>query len=197
MYNAPNVGEFQNARAVPFIEPDPDLERRFRKGLIVIDTTSRIQHPMHRNFHHMGTKFDCRNDPAYHVKNKQAFALAAIVATGEEFTQVATLDELELVTEEGELLTQAWLDEQIQYLDGKKPIGSFSSACSMHRVSQGQKNVTKWRGKLTKKHGSNVRLEDREESKDRRKILDTVDKTMLSVRCPPILYSEKYHVRKF
>ena len=175
------MGEFNNARAVPFIEPDPDLERRFKKGMIVLDTTTRIQRPNHRNFYHMGTKYDCRNDPAYHVKNKQAFALAAIVATGDEFTQVATLDELQLVTEEGELLTQAWLDEQIQYLDGKKPIGSFSSACTMHRVSQGQKTVTTWRAKLTEKHGNQVRLEDREESKDRRMILDSIDKTMLSV----------------
>ena len=181
VYNAPNLGEFANARVTPFIEPDPDLERRFKKGMIVIDTASRIQRVHHRNFHHWGTKYDHRNDSSNHNKNKQAFALAAIVSTGEEFTQVATLDELQLIDESGELLTQDWLDDQIKYLDGKKPIGSFSSACTMHRVSQGQKNVTKWRGKLKQKFGDQVRLDDKEESKDRRKILDCVDKTMLSV----------------
>ena len=179
--NAPNLGEFNNARVTPYIEPDPDLERRFKNGLIIIDTSVRIQKANHRNYHHMGTKFDTRNDPAFHLKHKQAFALAAIVATGEECTQVASLDELQLVDENGVRLTQDWLDDQIKYLDGKKPIESLSSATSMHRMSQGQKNIDKWRGKLSKKHGKEVRLDNYDETKDRRKILDSLDKTMLLV----------------
>ena len=186
-FNAPNVGEFNNARVTPFIEPDPDLERRFKKGLIVIDTTIRNQKSMHRNFFHLNTKFDIRNDPAFHPKHKQAFTLATIVATGDEITQVASLDELNLVDENGDKITQAWLDDQINILDGKKPIGSISSSTSMHRMSQGQRNLSKWRKKLTDKHGEDVRLDDLEESKDRRKILDSVDKTMLQVCFTPIL----------
>ena len=181
-YNAPNVGEFNNGKVTPFIEPDPDLDRRFKKGLIIIDTVTRIQRTGHRNYHHLGTKFDGRNDPGFHWKNKQAFSLAAIIATGDEISQVATLDELQLTKDNGEVLTQEWLEDQIKYLDGKKPISSFSSATSMHRVSQGQKSISTWRAKLTKKHGSNVQLDDLEETRDRRKILDNLDKTILQVR---------------
>ena len=179
-YNAPNVGEFNNVKATPFIEPDPNIERRFQKGLIVIDTTVRHTPMNHRNSNHIQTKFDARNDPAWHMKTKQSFALASIVATGDECREVSLLDDLQVRNKMGEVLTQEWLDEQLQYLNGTKTIGSFSSTTTMHRMSQGQKGVEVFRGKLTTKY-DNVVLTNDDEQRDRRKLLDSIDKAMLHV----------------
>lgn len=180
-FNAPNVGEFNNGKVTPFIEPDPNLERRFQKGLIVIDTTVRHNPNNHRNSNHIQTKFDARNDPAWHFKIKQAFAVASIVSTGDECREVPALDDLQVRNEMGEVLTQEWLDEQLRYLNGQKPIGSFSSTTTMHRMSQNQRGVDTFRENLAQKY-DDVVLTNSDEQRDRRKLLDSVDKTMLQVR---------------
>ena len=100
-YNAPNVGEFNSLKASTFIEPDPNLEQRFKNGIIYISTAMRHQHKGHRHQNHMGTKFDHRNDPSWHFINKQAFRVATIASTGEETFEVASLDELNLTDSDG------------------------------------------------------------------------------------------------
>ena len=178
-FNAPNVGEFNNAKVTPFIEPDPTLKRRFKKGLIVIDTTTRSKRGAHRNHFHMHTKFDCRNDPAWHIKNQQKFSIAAIIATGTEMVEVETLDDLNLTNEEGEKITHQFLLDHLNYLNGNKLISGFSSTTTMHRINQGQKAVTSLRGKMSVRGHVPENAED--EVRERRKILDSVDKQMLQV----------------
>ena len=146
--NAPNVGEFNNAKVTPFIEPDPTQERKFKNGLIVIDTTTRHKRGNHRNYFHMNTKYDNRNCSAWHVKNVQKFSLAAIIATGDEMSEVETLDELNLVDKNGTALTQQYLVDHLGYLNGETMIGGFTSTTTLHRVNQGQKAVTKNQEKL-------------------------------------------------
>ena len=178
-FNAPNVGEFNNAKVTPFIEPDPTLKRRFKKGLIVIDTTTRHKKGNHRHHAHMNTKFDCRNDCAWHVKNLQKFSLAAIIATGTEMVEVETLDELQLVDEQGCPVTHKFLTDHMGYLNGETLINGFASITTLYRVNQGQRAVTALRRKLDEKGLSS---KDRElEARERRKILDSVDKQMLQV----------------
>ena len=178
-YNAPNVGEFNNAKVTPFIEPDPTLKRKFKKGLIVIDTTTRHKKGNHRSFQHMGTKFDCRNDSAWHFKNQQKFSIAAIIATGTEMAEVERLDELQLVNEEGCPITHKYLTDHLSYLNGETLISGFASTTTMHRINQGQKAVSSLRRKL---NAQGIPANDEElEVRERRKILDTVDKQMLQV----------------
>ena len=178
-FNAPTLGEFNNAKVTPFIEPDPSLKRRFKKGLIVIDTTTRSKCGNHRNYYHMHTKFDARNDSAWHLKNQQKFSIAAIIATGTEMAEVENLDELELTNENGEPVTHDFLTSHLGYLNGETMIQGFSSQTTMHRINQGQRAVTNLRGKMEKK-GYGFRTRE-DEARERRKILDTVDKQMLQV----------------
>ena len=180
-FNAPNVGEFNNAKVTPFIEPDPTLKRRFKKGLIVIDTTTRIKKGNHRNFYHMHTKFDCRNDPAWHIKNVQKFSLAAIIATGTEMAEVETLDELQLTDKNGESVTHDFLTAHLGYLNGDTMIHGFTPMTTMQRINQGQRSISNLRDKMNNL-GIAARFATREdEARERRKILDTVDKQMLQV----------------
>ena len=178
-FNAPNVGELNNAKVTPFIEPDPTLKRRFKKGLIVIDTTTRNKRGNHRNYHHMHTKFDCRNDSSWHVKNQQKFQIAAIIATGTEMVEVETLDELQLTDDEGCPITHKYLTDHLGYLNGETLISGFASTTTMHRVNQGQRAVSAFRRKLGEQGIS--ANDDEDEQRERRKILDTVDKQMLQV----------------
>ena len=163
----------------PFIEPDPTLKRRFKKGLIVIDTTTRHKRGNHRNFHHMHTKYDCRNDSAWHVKNVQKFSLAAIIATGTEMAEVESLDELQLTNQNGDQVTHDYLMSHLGYLNGDTLIGGFTSQTTMHRINQSQKAVGTLRDKANEKGFTFTTPED--EVRERRKVLDTVDKTMLQV----------------
>ena len=173
------MGEFNNAKVTPFIEPDPTLKRRFKKGLIVIDTTTRIKGGNHRNYYHMHTKFDVRNDSAWHIKNMQKFSLAAIIATGTEMAEVESLDELQLTNKNGELVTHDFLMSHLKYLNGDTLISGFSSMTTLHRINQGQRAIANLRGKVHEKGYSFSTQED--EARERRKILDTVDKQMLQV----------------
>ena len=179
-YNAPNLGEFNNGKVSPYIEPNPLLETRFKNGVIYIYTESRIKRGNNRRTNFMTTKYDCRNDPAWHVKNKQAFVLGPIVTNGEEKREVPSLNDLQLVNENGEPVTQEFLEEHLGYLNGASKIGIFTSSTTMHRASQGQKNVTK-----TKNKYADISADmpvDEFELRARRRVLDSFDRQLLQVK---------------
>ena len=145
----------------------------------MIDTTTRHKRGNHRNYFHMNTKYDNRNCSAWHVKNVQKFSLAAIIATGDEMSEVETLDELNLVDKNGTALTQQYLVDHLGYLNGETMIGGFTSTTTLHRVNQGQKAVTKNQEKLESYGVPLTTAED--EVRERRKLLDTIDKQLLQV----------------
>lgn len=178
-YNAPNVGEFNSKKVLTFIEPDPNLEQRFKKGVIYVSTAMRHQHKGHRHERHMGTKFDQRNDPSWHFKNKQAFRLATIASTGDETFEVASLDELNLTDKEGNVIGHEFLEEHLDILNGKQQIGCFSGVSSMHRRSQNQRSLTQLKGTIWKYHQKT--FDNENEARDRRDILDKFDRTTMQV----------------
>ena len=177
--NAPNVGEFNNIKVSPYLEPDPNLERRFKNGLIVVMTDTRIKRGNHRQYHHLETKFDARNDPAWHVKNTQKYSVGAIVSTGDEQVEVASVDELNLIDVDGHKVGQESLDEHMEFLNGTRLIGTFSAQSTMHRVNQNQRTVTRY-GRKLKNYGCNS-LDHEAEVRDRRRILDSFDTQTASV----------------
>ena len=127
----------------------------------------------------MGTRFDARNDPSWHFKNKQVFRVATIATTGEEIAEVASLNDLHLFDSDGNAVTQDRLDEHMAYLNGDRAIGKFSAMSSMHRRNQGQRSLSR-RQERRQEVGENnpVTLE---ESRDRRAILDRIDRQLLQV----------------
>ena len=177
--NAPNLGEFNNLKVTPFIEPDPTIERKFKNGVIYIATECRHKKGNHRHRNHMSTRYDCRNDPAWHVKNRQSYALSGIISTGDEVAKVERLDDLQILDENGQILSHDRVERHLSLLNGEMKIGQFGTQTSMHRQNQGQKSLTKLQRRVEEKgevwEGSN------EESRERRQILDSFDKQFLQV----------------
>ena len=155
------------------------LPQKFKKGIIYVSTHTRIQKNGHRHPYHMGTRFDVRNDPSWHFKNRQVFRIATIATTGEEIAEVASLDELNLVDKDGNQVSQDVLDEHMALLNGDKGVGTFSSLTSMHRRNQGQRALTKRQERFDSMGiTNNIPLD---ESRDRRNILDQIDRQLLQV----------------
>ena len=121
------------------------------------------------------TKYDTRNDPSWHVKNRQVFDLSAICTAMEEGSQVGSLDDLNLESK-GVKIRHEILTEMLDYLNGKKTIGQFSGMSSMHRQNQGQRSVTKVKTKMKSKLGDKFQGFNEQEARDRRLILDSFDK---------------------
>ena len=178
-FNAPNLGEFNNAKVSPYIEPDPTIETRFKNGVVYIYAESRIKRGNNRRSNFMSTKYDCRNDPAWHSKNKQAFVVGPIVTNGDEKREVATLDELGLVDSDGNPVTQELLDRHLGFLNGETLIGQFTSRTTMDRATSGQKTISK-----TKKRYADNSAEmpvSENELRYRRRIMDSFDKQLLQM----------------
>ena len=180
--NAPNLGEFNSRRVSPYLEPDPMLPQKFTKGIIYISTHSRTQNQCHRQPFHMGTRYDARNDPSWHFKNKQVFRLATIATTGDEIAEVASLDDLNLMDSDGNQVTNDLLTEHLEYLNGDRSVGTFSSVTSMHRRNQGQRGLSRLQTKLDT--NQQTRRTPLIESRDRRRILDSLDRQLLQVGLP-------------
>ena len=177
--NAPNLGEFNNQKVTPFIEPDPTIERKFKRGVIYIATECRHKKGNHRHANHMNTRYDTRNDPAWHVKNRQSYALSGIISTGEEVAKVARLDDLQILDENGQILSHDRLTSHLSYLNGEKRVGTFGTQTSMHRQNQGQRSLTKLQARVQKKGGTWEGNTD--ETRERRRLLDSLDKQFLQV----------------
>ena len=134
----------------------------------------------HRDEFHWLTKMDCRNDPAWHVKNTQKFGATVIVSLGDEQVEVARIEDLDLRDKDGNLVTTERLDYHMGYLNGTTPIGSFSSQSSLHRPNQNQRAYTKLTEKLEKK-GIRVNYSVEAETRDRKRILDSFCRQTMSV----------------
>lgn len=179
--NAPNLGEFNTKKVSPFLEPDPNLECRFKNGVIIIATETRQIMNNQRHQAHMGTRYDNRNDPSWHAKGSQLFSVAAIVTNGEESVEVPDFASLGLRDSEGNLVNQNLLDEHLSYLNGKKLIGSFSAKTTIGRYNQGQRSLTRWNQKRKEFGQTTMSRDTLLESQDRRRILDNLDRQFLQV----------------
>ena len=181
-FNAPNLGEFNTKKVSSYLEPDPNLECRFKNGVIIVATETRQIMNNQRHKAHMGTRFDNRNDPSWHAKGSQLFSVAAIVTNGDESVEVPDFAALGIRDSEGNLVNQNLLDEHLSYLNGKTMIGSFSAKTSIGRYNQGQRSLTRWNVKREEYGQPTMSTSTLLESRDRRRILDNFDRQFLQVR---------------
>ena len=93
---------------------------------------------------------------------------------------VEKLDDLQIETEDGQILSQDRIDEHLAYLNGEKLIGGFGTQTTLHRQNQGQRSLTKLKKKIESKGG--VWRGNSDETRERRKLLDSLDKQFLQVR---------------
>lgn len=180
------MGEFNSKKISTFLEPDPTLESRFKNGVIMIATETRQLPNNQRHKSHMGSKFDARNDPSWHIKGRQMFSLASIVTNGDESVEVPTLDHLNLRDSDGNPVTHERIEHHLSYLNGKKLIGNLSAMTSMARQNQGQRGVTRLKNQLEEAGAPPLRNEL--EARDRRRILDNFDRQFLQVSSDTAIY---------
>ena len=139
--NAPNMGEANNLMPSLYIEPDPNHINEYVAAVYI------CQESFHNNCVQRaeklrGTRFESKNDPAWHYKDIEQFELLRIVNNDVIQSPVQSLNDLKLKNSANQVLTQEWLDNQMLYLNGQKPIGNLSSKNTHYRQQQAQKRYT-------------------------------------------------------
>ena len=135
---APIIGEFENLTAPLFIDVDPNVKNAY-KGVVFIamanpDTPRDLRHPNARN-----TGYDNRNDPAFHYNSQAHFEILQIVRTGETASAVQSVDDLEVMDIRNEKIDQGWLNDQLDYLNGKKSFGGISARNTHQNMTRKQR----------------------------------------------------------
>ena len=139
---APTVGEFNNTSAPLFLEYDPRIKNNF-KGVIYIACAATETPQDLRNKNARNTAYDSRNDPAWHYNHGVAmFEVVRMVKLGITAAAVNSVDEFEATDNDNNLITQAWLDQQIRYLNGRDSFDGLSSRNTSRFISARQRDIT-------------------------------------------------------
>jgi len=140
--NAPNMGEANNKTPLLYMEPDPNHSNEYFAA-IYIGQESFHNNCVQRAEKIRGTRFESKNDPAWHYKDVEQFEVIRMVKNDVIQSPIQSLDELELTDATFAPLTQAWLDRQMQFLNGRIPIGNLSSKNTHSKSQQNQRRYTK------------------------------------------------------
>ena len=118
-HNQPRMGEANNGKASLFATFDPRVNNK-SEAMIIVASEARANTGQTRNKLHERTRFDSRHDSALHFKATQQFQVLELVRLGEEDHTVNNVDELQITNESGQRLTQQWLDDHLDFLNGIK-----------------------------------------------------------------------------
>ena len=135
------MGEANNLMPSLFMEPDPSHCNEY-VAAIYIGQESFHNNCVQRAEKIRGTRFESKNDPAWHYKDTEQFEVLRVVRNDVIQTPVRRLDELDLGDVQGQRLTQEWLDERMKFLNGQVPIGKLSSKNTHMKSQQNQRKYT-------------------------------------------------------
>ena len=135
------MGEANNLTPSLYIEPDPNHCNEYIAA-IFIGQESFHNNCVQRATKIRGTRFESRNDPAWHYKDTEQFEIIRMVKNDVIQTPIQNVDVLDLVDSTGQRLTQEWLTKQVQYLNGQVPIGNLSSKNTHMKSQQNQRKYT-------------------------------------------------------
>lgn len=135
------MGEANNLTPSLYIEPDPNHCNEYIAA-IFIGQESFHNNCVQRAEKIRGTRFESKNDPAWHYKDTEQFELIRMVRNDVIQSPIQQLDDLQLVNSQGVQLTQEWLVQQMQYLNGQVPIGRLSSKNTHMKSQQNQRKYT-------------------------------------------------------
>ena len=139
--NAPNFGEANNLTPSLYIEPDTNIKSKYKYAIYIIDETFH-NNCIQRFKSARGTRYESKNDPAWHYKDTEHFELVSIVRNDPIQSPVASLDDLKLTNSDGEVLTQQYLDKMLDYMNGAITIGRISAKNTHNRGQQQQRNFS-------------------------------------------------------
>ena len=135
------MGEANNMTPSLYIEPDPNHSNEYI-AVVFIGQESFHNNCVQRAEKIRGTRFESKNDPAWHYKDVEQFEVLRMVKNDVIQSPIASLDELELTDATFRPLTQAWLDRQMLFLNGQIPIGNLSSKNTHMKSQQNQRRYT-------------------------------------------------------
>ena len=122
MKNAPNMGEFNNLIPPMYLEPDPNVQNQFQAAIFILVESNQTSMQL-VNSDARRTRYDNRNFTASVLKNRSMYEVVKVVKNGFVQHAVDEVDDLDLIGEDGQPITSQWLEEQLDYLNGKKLIG--------------------------------------------------------------------------
>ena len=131
---APIFGELNNLSPPMYIDHDPNILAAY-EAVIFIQVETRQVEQLLRNKDARGTRYDPRNDPAWHRRSDLAeFQVMNMVKYTEAVQfSVKSIDALELTDKTGVPINQEYLDLMLDYLNGNKFIpGTDLSARNTH-----------------------------------------------------------------
>ena len=135
------MGEANNLTPLLYMEPDPSHVNEY-VAAIFIGQESFDNNCVQRAEKIRGTRFESKNDPAWHYKDTENFEIIRIVSNDVIQSPVQTLDDLKLTDAQNRPLTQWWLNRQLQHLNGQIPIGNLSSKNTHMKSQQNQRKYT-------------------------------------------------------
>ena len=143
---APVMGELNNVSPPMFIDHDPNVFAAF-EAVIYIQVEGKSVDQLQRNRQARNTRYDTRNDPAWHRRADQAEYQVMNMVKYTEAVQypVKSLDELKLVDSENVPISQDYLNLMIDYLNGRKFIPG-SDLCARNTFGatvRSQKQITR------------------------------------------------------
>jgi len=174
---APVMGELNNLIPPMYLDHDPNLKSVF-ETVVYVQAELRANPQLQRNKDARGTAYDPRNDAGWHRRCDitQYQVLNIVRKEDDVHFPVKSLDELKLVDQNDQLLTQEYLDEMIDFLNGDKfiPGTEMSARNTVSHMTKGQERITE-----NVEAGRNTVAED--VLREQNRALHALDKTMLTM----------------
>ena len=140
---APILGEFTNLKPPMFLDYDPTVKNAY-KGIIYIAVTNTDTPQDLRHENARMTAYDSRNDPAWHYEHGTAqFEVLKQVRLGPVSAAIKSLDDFNITDDDGNPITQDFLDDQLNYLNGKKSFDGLSARNTGRYIVRRQRYITK------------------------------------------------------
>ena len=125
-----------------YMDPDPNVVNEY-VGAVYVCVESHHNSCIQRAQGIRSTRFETKNDPAWHYKDTEQYEILRVVSNDVIQSSVHSVNDLKLKNAKGELLSQDKVNLFIEYLNGAKAIGKISSKNTHGRNQQQQKFITK------------------------------------------------------
>lgn len=139
---APTFGEFSNMKPPYYADFDPNI-KSVHKGIIYIsesfsETEADLRHKDARF-----TAYESRNDSSFHCPHGvPSYDILSIIKTGIVPTPVKKVDEIGATDDNNQIITQEYLKDMLDYLNGHKSFNGLSARNTAKYTTRRQGAIT-------------------------------------------------------